>query len=123
MIIKRIVVGGGNGQPFIADDYLSVQRALDINTDAVLIAKNGVTGVYDKDSNQCEDARRYKTITFNEVIERHLEVADQSAFILACDFNLPFYVFDFKNKDCIKDICECRDVGTYIAHEIPIEWY
>jgi len=100
-----------------------VQRALDINADVVLMAKNGVTGVYDKDPNQCEDARRYKTITFNEVIERNLEVADQSAFILACDFNLPFYVFDFKNKDCIKDICECRDVGTYIAHEIPIEWY
>jgi len=90
-----------------------VQRALDINADVVLMAKNGVTGVYDKDPNQCEDARRYKTITFNEVIERNLEVADQSAFILACDFNLPFYVFDFKNKDCIKDICEGRDVGIY----------
>ena len=68
-----------------------------------------------------EDIKRLHLI--NEVIERNLEVADQSAFILAFDFNLPFYVFDFKNKDCIKDICECRDVGTYIAHEIPIEWY
>jgi len=57
-----------------------------------------VTGVYDKDSNQCEDARRYKKVTFNELIERNLEVADQSVFISARDFNLPFYGFDFKIK-------------------------
>lgn len=118
-----VIFGGGIGQPFITTDYPSVQRALETNADIVLMAKNGVHGVYDKDPNQHEDARRYKTVTFKEVIDKNLEVVDQSAFILARDFNLPFYVFDFKNKNCIKDICEGKDVGTYIALEIPIEWY
>lgn len=118
-----VIFAGGIGQPFVTTDYPSVQRALEINADVVLMAKNETAGVYDKDPNLHKDAKRYKTITFEEAIKENLEIIDQSAFILARDFKLPLYIFDFQSTNCIKDICEGRDVGTYIAPNIPTEWY
>ncbi|MDD3094513.1 MAG: UMP kinase [Clostridia bacterium] len=118
-----VIFAGGIGQPFLTTDYPSVQRALEINADVVLMAKNGAAGVYNKDPNIYQDAKRYKAITYEEAINKNLEIIDQAGFILARDFNLSLHVFDFQTENSVKDICEGKDVGTYISNNTPIEWY
>lgn len=118
-----VIFAGGIGQTFLTTDYPSVQRAIEINADVVLMAKNGASGVYDKDPNIYIDAKRYKAISYEEAIDKNLEIIDQAGFILARDFNLSLHIFDFRAENCIKDICEGKGAGTYISHNIPVEWY
>ena len=63
-----LIFSGGNGQPFITTDYPSVQRALEIGADALLVAKHGVDGVYDADPGKNPDARRYERLPYNDVV-------------------------------------------------------
>ena len=86
---KIIVFGGGIGQPFVTTDYASLQRAIEIKADVVLMAKQGTDGVYTDNPKNNPDAKRYKTLPCEEAINKNLKVADQSAFILAKDYNMP----------------------------------
>ena len=122
--LGRIVVfGGGIGQPYVTTDYASLQRALEIRADVVLMAKQGTDGVYTSNPNENPDAKRYKTLPYDEAIEKNLKVVDQSAFILARDYNMPMYIFDFNQKDSILDICEGKNVGTFVGNDCNIEMY
>jgi len=109
-----VIFAGGNGQPFVTTDYPSVQRALETNCDALLVAKSGADGVYDKDPNKHVDATLYKELSFEEVIRRDLRVMDPSAFILAKDHNLPLHVFNVNKRGAMANICRGVDEGTYI---------
>ena len=62
-------------------------------------------------------------ITLEDVIKDELKVADQSAFILAKEYKMPMYVFDFKEKDSILKICEGKNIGTYIGDNCITELY
>ena len=103
---RIIIFGGGLGQPFVTTDYPSVQRAIEIKADIVLMAKSGADGVYTADPRKDKTAKRYKNITYDDVIEKNLQVADQSAFVLARDYNMPLYVFDFDEKNAISKVCK-----------------
>ena len=81
------------------------------------MAKQGTDGVYEADPRTNPDAKKYTTLTYDDAIEKNLKVADQSAFILAKDFNMPMYVFDFTAKDSILRICEGENIGTYIGSD------
>lgn len=118
-----VIFGGGLGQPFVTTDYPAVQRAIEIRADVVLMAKEGTDGVYTDNPNKNSDAKRYKTINSEDVIKNDLKVADQSAFILANEYNMPMYVFDFKEKDAVSKICEGEDIGTYVSNECKTELY
>lgn len=120
---RIVIFGGGLGQPFVTTDYPSVQRAIEIRSDIVLMAKSGTNGVYTADPRKDTSAKRYKTLCFKDVIEKNLQVADQSAFVLASDYNMPLYVFDFNEKDAIAKICNGESVGTYIGNDITTEFY
>ncbi len=112
-----VILGGGIGQPFVTTDYPSVQRAIELKADAVLMAKQGTDGVYDSDPKENPNAKKYTTLTYDDAIEKNLKVADQSAFILAKDYNMPMYVFDFTAKNSILDICNGENIGTYIGSD------
>ena len=93
---RIIIFGGGLGQPFVTTDYPSVQRAIEINADIVLMAKSGTNGVYTADPRKDKTAKRFKTISYDDVINKNLQVADQSSFVLARDYKMPLYVFDWR---------------------------
>lgn len=120
---RIIIFGGGLGQPFVTTDYPSVQRAIEINADIVLMAKSGTNGVYTDDPRKNSDAKRYKNLNFEDAIKQNLQVADQSAFVLAKDYNMPLYVFDFNEPNAISKICNGENIGTYVGNDCQTELY
>ena len=120
---KVIIFGGGLGQPFVTTDYPSVQRAIEIRADVVLMAKEGTDGVYTDNPAKNPDAKRYKNIKYEDVIKNNLQVADQSSFVLAKEYKMPMYVFDFNEKDSVLRICEGENIGTYVGDEFETEMY
>lgn len=116
-----VIFAGGIGQPYVTTDYPAVQRALEIRADVILAAKNGVDGVYTADPRKHPDARRYKTADYDELLRTGAQVMDQSAFILAKEYGLPIYAFDFEAEDVMRRICQGEDVGTLIGPGLPTE--
>ncbi|GAA0956461.1 UMP kinase [Kribbella koreensis] len=109
-----VLLACGNGQPFHTTDYPSVQRAIELSADALLVAKNGTDGVYDADPNQVATARRFDRLSYQEVIDKGLGVMDQSAFILARDHALPLHVFDIDHDGAAAAISSGAHIGTLI---------
>lgn len=120
---KIVVFGGGTGQPFVTTDYASLQKAIEIRADVVLMAKQGTDGVYTDNPNENSNAKRYKSLSCDEAIKKNLKVVDQSAFVLAKDYNMPMYVFDFNKENSILDICSGKNIGTYVGNDCEIEMY
>lgn len=113
-----VIFAGGNGQPYVTTDYPSVQRALEVNSEAILVAKQGVDGVLSGDPRTDSKVKRYASLHYDEVIRNNLKVMDQSAFILARDYNLPIHVFNFDRVGSMKQICEGNNVGTLIRNDV-----
>ncbi|NGZ76552.1 UMP kinase [Saccharibacillus sp. VR-M41] len=116
-----VIFAGGNGQPYVTTDYPSVQRAIEVNCDALLVAKQGVDGVFNADPKFDKEARKFRSLHYNDVLQRDLKVMDQSAFILARDYNLPMHVFNFDQPGSMKEICEGKNNGTIISGESALE--
>lgn len=109
-----VILAGGNGQPFVTTDYPSVQRALELSCDALLVAKSGADGVYDKDPNKHPDAKLYRQLSFAEVIGKDLRVMDPAAFILAREHALPLHVFNIGKRGAAAAICQGQAEGTFV---------
>ncbi|WP_308634129.1 UMP kinase [Paenibacillus silvisoli] len=112
-----VIFAGGNGQPFVTTDYPSVQRAIEVNCDALLVAKQGVDGVYESDPKKNKEARKFSSLHYNDVIKQDLRIMDQSAFLLARDYNLPIHVFNFDEPGSMADVCDGKHIGTFISAE------
>ncbi|MFT6398579.1 MAG: uridylate kinase [Bradymonadia bacterium] len=112
---RIVIFGGGIGQPYVTTDYPAVQRALQTESDAILVAKHGVDGVYTCDPNTNKEARRYRTLSYDEFVQRDLRIMDQSALLLARDHKLPVHIFNFDQKGCIQRICLGEDIGTSLT--------
>lgn len=110
-----VVLAGGTGQPYVTTDYPAVQRSLEINSDAILVAKHGVNGIYTSDPKVNLDAKKYSSISYDDVLKENIKVMDQSAFILARDYGLPIHIFNFNEKGIMKRICLGDNTGTYIS--------
>ncbi|MDP5277176.1 UMP kinase [Chengkuizengella axinellae] len=109
-----VIFGGGNGQPFVTTDYPSVQRAIETNCDAILVAKQGVDGVFTCDPKLNKDAKMYRNLNYNDVVTNNIKVMDQSALLLARDHKLPVHIFNFDDTNAMKKICEGQHIGTSI---------
>ncbi|MFN0093095.1 MAG: UMP kinase [Acidimicrobiales bacterium] len=112
---RIVVFGCGIGQPYVTTDYPAVQRALEIDAEAILAAKNGVDAVYSADPKLDPAAVRYRTLGYDDVIGQNLKVMDQSAFILARDFGLAIHVFDLDLPGQMRAVCQGENPGTLIA--------
>lgn len=110
-----VILAGGIGQPFVTTDYPSVQRAIELRCDAVFVAKHGVDGVYTDDPKKNPKARRYQSLSYDDVILKKLAIMDHSALLLARDHGLPLHIFNFEEKDAMKRICQGEELGTYIG--------
>jgi uridylate kinase len=111
-----VILAGGNGQPYVTTDYPSVQRALELGADALLVAKHGVDAVYSGDPASDPGARPYASLTFDEAIARDLRVMDPSAFILAREHDLTLHVFDIERAGAMTAIVGGESVGTRISN-------
>lgn len=113
---KRVVIlAGGMGQPYVTTDYPAVQRAIETRCDAVLVAKHGIDGIYNADPNVDDSARRYATLSAEQVLREDLRAMDQQALILARDHQLPVHVFNFDEKGIARRLCLGEDVGTLVS--------
>ncbi len=110
-----VLLAGGIGQPYVTTDYTAVQRALELNADALLVAKRGVDGVYDSDPHVNPAAVRYSELTYDEALAARVRIMDTSAFVLANEQGLTMHVFDVAAVGVMRQICEGADLGTRIT--------
>ena len=110
-----VVLAGGIGQPYVTTDYPAVQRALELDADALLVAKHGVDGVYDADPKHHPDAKRYTSLTYDEAIAAGVRIMDTSAFVLANEQSLTMHVFDVGAVGVMRGICQGLELGTKIS--------
>jgi uridylate kinase len=110
-----VVLAGGIGQPYVTTDYPAVQRALELDADALLVAKHGVDGVYDADPKHHPDAKRYTSLTYDEALAAGVRIMDTSAFVLANEQSLTMHVFDVGAVGVMRGICEGLELGTKIS--------
>ena len=112
---RVVIFGAGAGMPFFTTDTVAAQRALEIGSEALLLAKSGVDGVYTADPRKDPAATKYDTISFDDVIAKSLAVADAAAFSLCRENNLPIIVFDLKNKGNIARAVRGEAIGTLVS--------
>ncbi|MGH3300516.1 MAG: UMP kinase [Streptosporangiaceae bacterium] len=110
-----VLLAGGIGQPYVTTDYPAVQRALELDADALLVAKRGVDGVYDSDPKLNPNAVRYDRLSYDEALAVGVRVMDTSAFVLANEQALTMHVFDVAAAGAMRQICEGADLGTRIS--------
>lgn len=111
---RIVIFGGGTGNPFFTTDSAAALRAAEVGAEVILMAKNGVDGVYDKDPRTNKDAKRFTRITYQELIERELSVMDQTAATLCKENNIKTIVFDMNKKGNLVKILEDESIGTII---------
>jgi uridylate kinase len=113
---ERIVIfAAGTGNPFFTTDTAAALRALEIHAEAILMAKNGVEGVFDADPSLEPDAAFLPAISHREAIERELKVMDSTALSLCMDNDLPIYVFNMADERNIDRIVSGERVGTLVS--------
>ena len=111
---RVVIFAAGTGNPFFSSDTAGALRALEINAEAILMAKHGVEGVYDGDPRLDPNARFLPELTHAEAIERDLKVMDATALSLCRENNLPIYVFE-QAEGNIRRILSGERLGTIIS--------
>ncbi len=111
---RVVIFGCGTGSPFFSTDTAAALRAAEINAEAVLKATN-VDGIYDKDPNKYEDAKKIKKIEYIDVLNKKLNVMDSTATTLCMDNNIPIIVFDINKKGNLKKVIEGKNIGTIVS--------
>lgn len=112
---KRVVIfSAGTGSPFFTTDSAACLRGIEIEADVVLKATK-VDGVYDKDPAKNPDATLYKTLSYEEVIDKELQVMDLAAFTLARDHGMPIRVFNMGKAGALRQVVLGTDEGTTIS--------
>jgi uridylate kinase len=112
---RVVIFGAGAGMPFFTTDTVAAQRALEIGAGALLLAKSGVDGVYNADPRKDPNATKFDTISYNEVLQKSLAVADAAAFSLCRENNLPIVVFDLMTNGNIGRAVRGEKIGTLVS--------
>jgi uridylate kinase len=112
---RVVIFGAGAGMPFFTTDTVAAQRALEIGSEALLLAKSGVDGVYTADPKKDPSATKYDHVSYDDVLSKSLAVADAAAFSLCRENQLPIVIFDLKNKGNIARAVKGDAVGTLVS--------
>jgi uridylate kinase len=112
---RVVIFGAGAGMPFFTTDTVAAQRALEIGSEALLLAKSGVDGVYSADPKKDSSATKFDDISYNEVLSKSLAVADAAAFSLCRENNLPIIVFDLMASGNIARAVRGEKIGTLVS--------
>ncbi|MGN0648040.1 MAG: UMP kinase [Oscillospiraceae bacterium] len=117
---RIVIFGCGTGNPFFSTDTAAALRAAEIEAD-VLLKATMVDGVYDKDPHRYEDAVKFDTLSFSQVLSGHLAVMDSTAATLCRDNNMPMIVFDLARPDNILDAAMGKTIGTLVCGDAEAE--
>jgi uridylate kinase len=113
---KRVLIfGGGTGNPFFSTDTTASLRAAEISADLILMAKNGVDGVYDKDPSKYSDARKISAIRYAELINQKLEVIDLTAAAMCDENDIDMILFDMNVEGNILRAANDEPIGTKLT--------
>ena len=112
---RVVIFAAGTGNPFFTSDTAAALRALEMHAEAILMAKNGVQGVYSGDPRTDPDAEFLPEITHMDALQRGLKVMDSTALSLCMDNNLPLYVFNMDDDSNIDRIVSGERVGTIVT--------
>ena len=113
---RVVIFGCGTGNPFFSTDTAAALRAVEIVADVYLKATL-VDGVYDKDPHKFDDAKKYDTLTFSQVLSEELAVMDSTAATMCRDNGMKMLVFDLSRPDNIYDAVMGKNVGTLVSEE------
>ena len=111
---RVVIFGGGTGNPYFSTDTAAALRANEIAAEVVLKATK-VDGIYDSDPKKNPDAKRFATITYQEALQRRLQVMDTTAFSLCMDNRMPIIVFDFNQPHSIRRVVLGEAIGTVVT--------
>ena len=114
---RVVIFAAGTGNPFFTSDTAAALRAVEIHAEALLMAKNGVEGVYTADPRTDPDAQFLPEVTYMEALERRLRVMDLTALTLCMENELPIYVFNMDDERNIERIVSGERVGTLVTNE------
>ena len=112
---RVVIFGAGAGMPFFTTDTVAAQRALEIGAGALLLAKSGVDGVYNADPRKDKNATKFDTISYDDVLQKSLAVADAAAFSLCRENHLPIVVFDLMTNGNIGRAVRGEKIGTLVS--------
>ncbi|WP_211333775.1 UMP kinase [[Mycoplasma] falconis] len=110
-----VIFAGGTGRPFFTTDTASTLFGSEINAEAILMGKNNVDGVYDSDPKVNPNAKKFETITYDELLEKDLKVMDQTAASMAKENNIDIIIFDINEKDALIRAIENKIPNTTIS--------
>lgn len=112
---RVVVFGAGAGLPYFSTDTVAAQRALEVLADEVLVAKNGVDGVYDSDPKKDPSATKYEKISYQEALVQGLKVVDSTAFSLCMDNKMPMVVFGMEPAGNVTKAIQGERMGTLVS--------
>ena len=113
---RVVIFGCGTGNPYFSTDTAAVLRAAEINADVILLAKN-IDGVYSADPNVDSSAVKYESITYDDVLAKHLRVMDSTATSLSMDNRIPILVFALKDPQNIIRALRGEKIGTIVKED------
>ncbi len=111
-----VIFAGGTGNPYFSTDTCAALRALQMGAKKILMAKNGVDGVYNADPSKDKNAKRYETLTYDEMINKNLKVVDLASALLCKENNLTTIVFDMNVKGNIVKVLNNPNIGTIVKN-------
>ena len=112
---RVVIFAAGTGNPFFTTDTAAALRASEIGAEVMLMAKNGVDGVYSDDPRTNPNAKKYNNITYDDIIIKGLKVMDTASCALCKQNSIPIVVFDFAAKGSINKILKGENIGTYVG--------
>jgi uridylate kinase len=118
---RVLVFAGGTGNPFFTTDTAAALRSLEIGADALLMGKNGVRGIFDRDprGTDGQDAVFLEQVSYQDALVHGLRVMDAAAFALLAEHRMPIHVFDIDASDAIAKIARGERVGTLVHADAP----
>lgn len=113
---RIVIFGAGAGLPYFSTDTVAAQRALEISADVVLVAKNGVDGVYTGDPRKDAAASKLDKVTYQEALVQGLKVVDSTAFSLCMDNGMPMVVFGMEPAGNVTKAIRGDRIGTLVSN-------
>lgn len=113
---RIVIFGAGIGSPYFSTDTTAALRAAEIEADAILMAKNGVDGVYNADPKKDANAVKFNELTHREVISRGLKIMDATASTLSMDNDIDLVVFNMNEPGNIKRVVFGEPIGTTVSN-------
>lgn len=111
---RIVIFAAGTGLPYFSTDTTAALRAAEIQADAILLGKKGTDGIYDKDPNQFEDAKKYDSLTYIDILNQGLGIMDSTATSLCMDNQIPLVVFGIDDCENLVRVANGNNIGTTV---------